>query len=73
MLCEYNSLAIAHNPMSKRIPTPIIKAHITSRRIAENPLVVQPLETPRAYVLPSDQVSIVASVVTAPTCVFRFP
>jgi hypothetical protein len=38
MLCEYNSLAIAHNPMSNRTPNPIIKAHIANRRITANPL-----------------------------------
>jgi hypothetical protein len=69
MLCEYNALAIAHNPMSNIAPNPIIKAPITSRRITANPLVVQ-LDNPRAYVLPSDQVSIVVSVADcADTCI----
>jgi hypothetical protein len=71
---EHNSLAIAHNPMSTRIPNPITNAHmhIKGRRItAIHAVVTQKLDSPRTYVLPSDQISIEISAATALTCEFR--
>jgi hypothetical protein len=70
MLCEYNSLTIAHNPMSNRVPNPITKAHITSRLTA-NPVGFQQLDNPRAHVVSSDQISIAVPASIAPTYVLR--
>jgi hypothetical protein len=70
MLCEYNSLTIPNNPMSRKIDNPITNAHITSRRTA-NPVALQHLDNLRVHLVPSDQVSIAVPAFIAPTCVLR--